>query len=336
METQYKVVICGLGRVGAGAPSVQAGNGDKIIRNHLDAVLSLGAEISALVDPSEVVRREVASKVPGVCDSYLVGGLSDLPVGVADVIVLATPPQDRCSLVEIALALKPKVLLIEKPLALSLKEALEIEGLLRKSATVTRISFNRRVDSGMVKFFEESPQERPISVLFRYSKGLLNYGIHIIDHIVSLFGEVSAVQADPGRTIDPDSMSVGFRCCMKSGLVVNVLGVPHAPYDLFEGEFFYKDCVRSFKNNGVEKNHYAVSESLYYPGYLGMFERQSLSSVQPIGGFVEMHERIKDYVLTGAGDVDQLCDINDALHCSMVVDGVLQSAKSDGATIRVS
>lgn len=328
-----KTAIIGMGRVGAFADSVATPSGELIIRNHVAAAIASGCELSLLVDRDPSRLREVQTRYGAMPSTVFSTNLDFLNQEKMDLVVLATPPIERLSTLKKIFSTRPAAILLEKPCGANAKEAEDILALSKQLDIPVFVSFNRRLDPGMTKLRNMMPSELPRAVQFRYSKGLKNYGSHIIDHILDWFGPIKSIQADPARENDPDLNSVGFRCVMQCGLLVDVLGVPNSRYDIFEGEVFFNDVVFQFKNNGVEKMYFQTRENLYYPGYVGLDPIPKWQEVRQIGGFQEMYVQLR--ALTTAGSLDQcsLCYLETAVEGMRAIDAVICSAHAGGTVL---
>ena len=326
------VILVGLGRVGAQAPAARGPDGGVIVRNHLDAIRAAGGKIVALVDRLESqraqARRRLQNKL-GISEAERLSQISARPV---DVVVIATPPEGRLETFEAAIAVRPMAVLIEKPLAADEAEAKIVIDLAATAGVPLYVAFNRRCDPGMTKFCSSVRFDQVKAALFRYGKGLVNYGSHAVDHALQWFGPAAGVQAAPSAAADPDAVCVSFRCIMQSGLTVDFLGVPDVDYDMFEAELYLPDRVVGLRNNGAEKIDLECRDSLYYPGYTGLVAAQTTEAPQPIGGFVEMYRELFAAVREERA-AHGLCTAQEGLDNLRVLAAAATSARQGGGVI---
>jgi predicted dehydrogenase len=326
------VILVGLGRVGAQAPAARGPDGRAIVRNHLDAIQAAGGKIMALVDRLDSQRAEARRRLQNKAEVAEAEQLSQISAKDVDVMVIATPPGGRLATLEAALALRPKAVLMEKPLAPNEAEAKIVISLTAAASVPLFVAFNRRCDPGIVKFCGSIRFDQVKAALFRYGKGLVNYGSHAVDHALQWFGPAAAVQAAPSVAADPDADCVSFRCIMQSGLAVDFLGVPDVDYDMFEAELYLPDRVVGLRNNGAEKIDLECRDSLYYPGYTGLVPAQPSDAPQPIGGFVEMYRELFAAVREGR-TASGLCTAQEGLDNVRVLAAAATSARQGGGVI---
>ena len=107
-----RVAVVGLGRVG----SRNDAHSYPVPLSHVGAVLATpGVRLVGMVDPDPRARAEAGAAWGGRTDVKPSANLAD--VGPAEVVALCTPTSSRLVDVRTALALGPRVLVVEKPLA---------------------------------------------------------------------------------------------------------------------------------------------------------------------------------------------------------------------------
>lgn len=324
-----KVAIAGLGRVGARYPAVSIGGGAPVVRNHLDAALATpDCRVIALIDPDPAARAEAASRCP---DAARLGTLEDLAEGAAEVIVLATPTAGRRADVPTALRRRPKVLVVEKPLAATAADASAFLDMAGDLGVAVVVNFHRRFDPAIRRFGDAFPG-RPIRVIGRYSKGFYNYASHMIDLLIDWFGAVEAVQAlgGPGPGEDP---SIGFRLRFRDGPDAVVVGLDGLAYDQFDVDLFFADRRLTLANSGTEKWCQQAVDDLYYPGYPQLAAAQPIETPRPVGGLAELYGALRDHF----GEAKPLrgCSGSEALRGLAIQEAVLRSAADGGREVRI-
>ena len=324
-----KLGIVGLGRVGATAPPVSSPRGDvTVIRNHLDAALAVdGIAIGALIEPDRGQLDLVREANPTIAHVPGHASMSELEEGALDIIVLCTPTATRAADVARALALRPRLLLVEKPLAADCAAAEALLRMADAAGVPLRINFNRRFDGPIQRHFQAAANEPPSVLICRYNKGLLNYASHMVDLLQFWFGGIVGVQAIGAAEAGADP-TVSFRCDMAAGFPVYVIGLPEVGYDQFEIDIHLPHGRVSFANNGVEKRDFAAVPDLYYPGYAHLRERQTPRDDTPTGGFVEYYRAVvaamgRDAPLPGCTGLEALANLRvlEAVQASLAAGG---------------
>lgn len=122
--------------------------------------------------------------------------LSLAKTALPDIIVIATPDPTHVEMLEEALALKPKLIVCEKPLAANETDAERIRNLLSKTSVPVIVNFTRRYDTAMVRLQKVLVRKGATSVHARYGKGTHHIGSHLFDLLRFFFGELVAAQAD--------------------------------------------------------------------------------------------------------------------------------------------
>ena len=325
------VALAGLGRVGAHAPAVSLPDGRPVFRNHLDAVQVAGGRVVSLVDPSAERRKEARSRLPECAIISEVATIAELKPGGADIVTLATPPYERLDALRSALALRPKAILLEKPLSDGVASGAELVRAAAAASVPVFVAYNRRTDPGMRAFVDGLAVEDVRRAVFYYGSGLTNYASHAVDSLLAWFGPVRSVQAMPDGHSGSDRGCISFNCITESGLTVHLIGLPDVNYDVFEADIFLADARVGYRNNGAEKFRYEARGDLYYPGYPGLVEVPQ-GMARPVGGFVEMYRALFAAIESGA-PAPLLCTVAQAFDVQRVIDAVVRSAKGGGCIV---
>lgn len=321
------VAIIGLGRVGAG----NIGLAGDLPLSHLSAARVV-EELSlvALVDADPAARAAVLRDYAGVAPAIVmpsVDGVASLEGGIA---VLATPPAARAALLTAVLQRKPRVVIVEKPLALDLAEARAMVTVAGRAGVALRVNFHRRFDPRHRRWRVRAPRS-PRLVALRYSKGLFNYASHMIDLLMDWYGAVDFVQAlgrAPEGTTDP---AISFRCRMAAGFDAMVMGVDGLNYDQFEVDIFGADERVEMRAGGADIRRHVPVEDLHYRGYRHLAEREDERDIGAVGGFVELYQAARAHIVDSAPLGG--CDGQAALANMAVLDAVLRSAASGGSAV---
>jgi predicted dehydrogenase len=113
-----------------------------------------------------------------------------------EVAVIATPPQYRLEIIEQLPTLK--AVLVEKPLGTTISEAELFLEKCHQRGLLVQANLWRRADTAFRSLAQGQMKEligTPQTVLGVYGNGLLNNGVHVVDFMRMLFGEIEQVQA---------------------------------------------------------------------------------------------------------------------------------------------
>ena len=315
------VAVVGLGRAGSqyGRPP------DGIHRSHVGAALATkGIRVAAIFD-TDLARQKNARETWPELDELFVGtNLDELPADYVDVIALCTPPVDRLALITTALTKRPRLLIVEKPLASSAAEGAEIMRCIDDAGVPVRVNFHRSFDSGY-REIRAQHSGTPQKVIARYTGGLLSHSSHLVDLFLDWFGPVASVQC-VGASYDGMDPSLTYCCRMEAGFDALVVGMGDLGYDQFECDFLFTDYRIELANGGVEKRRFAPISDLYYPGYRQLKEQDC--KIKRVGGLKELYANVRDH-LTQRTNLDG-CDGERALLGIAVLEAARRSANHGG------
>jgi predicted dehydrogenase len=322
-----RVAIFGLGRVGSLYDACNAGPP----RSHVGAVLGTPhLRLSLLVDPDPEARERVRAQWGSRISNVPLVAQPDQVASPVDLAVIAAPSEDREAQVEAALALRPRVLVIEKPLAESVAVGFAIARQARDANAEIRVNFHRRFDPGFRHARSLLPG-LPSSVVLRYGKGLFNYGGHLVDLLLDWFGPIDAVAAVGLESAVGPHSNLTFTCRMAAGFDATVIGLSGTNYDLLEGELYFPDRMLSFCAGGAQWSFFRPVDSLYYRGYAHLDEDRNQRAVGPVGGLPELYRAIAGHLCDG--NPLPGCDITAAVAGLAVLEAALWSAREGGGPV---
>ena len=318
------MVIAGLGRIGAGNLDLAGA----IPMSHLSAALSVsGIDVVGLVDASQTQLDEISYRYSEqITNVALAKNFETLGINRCDVVVIATPPEARLAAVEDALKLNPRLLLLEKPISKDFASAVRIVEIVRSAGAELRVNFHRRFDRRHLRWQNCAPKN-PILITMRYSKGLLNYGSHLIDFLMDWYGPIGEVQAisDLQPTLTENDSVLSFRCRMSAGFEAIILGLSELQYDQHEIDIFASDSRVEIAAGGAEYRWHRPVADKHYIGYNHLEVDESKLDLGPVGGFCEAYEAINDFISRGTKLAG--CTGIAAIANSAVLEAALRSAE---------
>ena len=231
MNKKFKAALVGFGKISSGYASDELMA--KFYRYSTHAqVLSdhPNIEWEMVIDPDENALDAAKRiwNVPKVYSSIenIFNGLENI-----EILILATPPEIRTDFLEYFPNLK--AVLVEKPMGLNFNHANEFVMECEKRNLFVQVNLWRRADRFLRKLAkgELANLLGDISVAFCvYGNGFQNNGIHMVDVVRMLFGEIQAIQKnvlmEPYREgpIQND-INLAFQLMTHSNILVNFVPI---------------------------------------------------------------------------------------------------------------
>lgn len=316
-----RVAVVGLGRIG----SRNDAHPYPVPLSHVGAALAVpGVRLVGMVDADPQARADADALWAGRAETKAVDRLTAL--GAVDAVALCTPTASRLADVQAALALAPRVLIVEKPLARSAEEGRRIVREVEAAGCRLLVNFNRRLDPGS-RAFRASFPGIPRKAALRYGKGLLNYGSHLVDLLIDWCGPIRAVQAlgEPEGEGDP---ALSFRCVMAQGFDAVALGFTGLAYDQFEAEFYFEAARLDYLSGGAERRAWRPVADRVYKGYAHLEEDEQSRRTEIVAGFRELYAALRDHLSRDAPLAG--CGAADAIHGLEAIEAALHSARLGG------
>ena len=228
-----KTVLVGFGKIAAGYSKdkrmqkfFKYSTHAQILRDHPDFLLE------AVVDNDHKSLNEAKSNW-GV--EEVVRNVEELKdLGKFDVAVIAIPPEGRFDIINKFNNLK--AIILEKPIAENISEALKIKEFCDSRKILVQVNFPRRFDCKIINHLETLSQKLgDIQCAFGlYGNGLKNNGSHLIDLARLFLGDINWVQSQSNESILFEGpilndknypFTIGFKS--KVNLMVQVLEYKH-------------------------------------------------------------------------------------------------------------
>jgi len=326
------IVVAGLGRVG----SLDDANRPKPPRSHIGNILATpGLRLVAAIDSDPAVRHAARNQWQGLGGTDVLGSLAELEPGTIDILVLATPTIGRLQDVAAAVALRPKALLIEKPLAKNLSEAISLLPTLRSSGSLIRINYMRRFAPAIQSAMLTLPTGAT-KVVLRYSGGLMNMASHGLDLLIGRFGAIRSVTASP---IIGEELGAGaddgldFRVRFDSGDLAFGVSLGAVAFSELSLDFLSHRGRLEITDNGVSVRWHVPRIGAIFPGYAGLAYADDLATHDHDLGMPGLYCALRDAVshqrTIGGTTLEQ------GLHICAVIDAIRRSAAEAGREIAV-
>ena len=205
-----RTVIVGLGNIGLlydmAAP-------ERAVHTHAKACFEHpGMALLAGIDPNPERRSLFMSQYSAPAYPDMV--TASLSAGTVDLCIISTPTPLRLSVLKQCVALKPRIILVEKPLAMEETEARAMISLCRDHDIRLAVNYNRRFDTAYQKAGRVLREGR-FGVLRHavcsYSGGVHRNGTHFIDLFLYWLGRPLAAGAiGRSKMLSPGDVSLPF------------------------------------------------------------------------------------------------------------------------------
>ena len=329
-----RVGVIGLGRIGSRYDQGKVG---KVPRSHVGAILgSRQCKLVGVCDLAEeglrTFRADWGDQAPGYRSvaSFLTGCSPD-------VAVLATPAETHARLIRqlIAHPARPRLVFCEKPFGRDFREARALAQLCARAGVLVVVNFHRRWDRRFAALAARCARlGPPESVIVTYRKGLLNYGSHLVDVLMQLFGPIASVcgerQEPSSHGLSDPSLSAQLK--FASGAVARMIGVDGVAYELLDFELYFKSFRYRLNLGGYTVEEFRPSRGGHYVGYVTLPERGKVLANGPVSGLREAYRELPR-ILAGRSKVPYATAAS-AVDVHRVLEAIRKSSRS-GKRVRV-
>lgn len=335
-NTGWPTVLCGFGSVAAGIAKDKRMSKHFKYQTHAQVLKDHPAfDWQAVIEP-DLDGQRLAREEWGV--PIVVSHPNELPSDfIPEVAVLATPPAPREELLRAMPSIKAVV--VEKPLGHSLAESISFSDYCKEMGIVAQVNFIRRIDRTYRELLS-GPLQKDIGEAQAgtviYGKGILNNGIHMIDLIRMLFGEITYVRAlGPVKKTEllPDDIDIVAALTLVNGAVITMQPINFRHYrdivldvwgtcgrlEVFQaGKFLRRSPVK--QHRALENvNEIAIDETIALPSYLDT-------------AYYQVYDDLAG-AINGDGVVGS--SLENAIRSETVVAAIKASAADDGAAVAV-
>ena len=212
----------------------------------------------------------------------------------------------------------PKLVITEKPLAVSPEEARVIQKLYDGKIPLL-LNYSRR----FLKEFQTLRQEicqygRFLKGVGYYGKGILHNGSHMIDFLRFLFGTVQCLEVLPSEILDFDGDKSKDAILKIQEGQFHMIAIDSRIATIFELELLFEKMRIRILDGGTCIERYEIRESDTYPGYYNyvLAHREVVNYSNAIMGLVE---NARDYLEYGR---DLACTLDDGIQALALCDRI--------------
>lgn len=337
-RSRLRTVIVGFGKIGAGHAE------DPIMARYYPyathaQVLAVHPHFAweAVVDPAATALEAARQhwRIPWAFSSIdeLAGQYQP------EIAVIATPPETRLAVVEKLPNLRG--VLVEKPLGVTPAEGHAFCDYCAARGILVQVNLWRRADEQFRNLAAGGMTEaigRPQAVFGVYGNGVLNNGVHLVDFVRMLLGEVAAIQVVPGglsfkESPIPEDVNLPFVLRLADGLTVMMQPVKFAHYRENSLDIWGEKGRLAIMQEGLGIFLYPRQANRAMQGEREIASDQAKPITSTVGmAFYHMYSNLADAVhrqstLWSPGE--------SALQTARVIEALLQSARSRGKLIEL-
>lgn len=255
---KYTVAIIGCGSIGAlKADEYDRPGGDAVLTHAHAFHAHPQTEIVAFID-NNVTRAIHACKKWGgysfESTHYMLHDASEIK---PDIVVVATPTVAHYDTLRQVLALKPKLVVAEKPFCQNLKEAQKIHDVYAAAGIPVVVNYIRRFDAvtdGYLRAIKTGEFGKIYAARCVYGRGLRRDGCHAVEIFNYVFGQPRGLLVDHSSRIDdggdPGDASYNLHLEYEACRSVHMVAADSRAWGAFEIEFICEKGVVSFVDWG--------------------------------------------------------------------------------------
>lgn len=200
MTQKFSSAVIGLGQIGQGYDYVCPDN-SRILTHATGFTYHNSFELIGGVDPDASARKRFEKKFERPAYSYISELLSrEQP----EILSIAVPTDGHFAAFEEVIKTNPRAIICEKPIAPSLKEAIQMLTMSEKHNCVLLVNYMRRYEPGVLSL-KKAVEQGEFGDIYKgivwYTKGLLNNGSHFVDLLIFLLGDVCGQEIVKTKTI---------------------------------------------------------------------------------------------------------------------------------------
>jgi predicted dehydrogenase len=261
------------------------------------------------------IRNNAQLKLLGVVDPRFAGvqlqhnnifispNIRSLEKNIFDLVVIATSTtshQEVCR--EVSEILKPRAILIEKPVGSSLKEFNEIKNYLENVPTVC-VNYQRNYDPKIIQQFTDTVRLGYSKGVVYYSNGAINNASHGLALLISVLGSPTNTFRASNATKDhPSEINLDF--VVEFGETrIFFIATEEKNYSMFRIELFGPKGSWIY-DAGLERSEMRVRiEDPIYVGRFSLTENSTITSIPDTESFTHVYNYLEKRV-RGESDVE--------------------------------
>lgn len=323
-----RVAVVGCGKIGAlfeAEPKREkpASHAGAALRNpKTELVALIDADAGALAKAHKLFPRARAYHSFSAC----------LSVEHPDIVVIATPPSARLSLIRACVQADVRTIICEKPLAMSLSEAKKIQILVKKSGMRFVLNYQRRFSPLFARVranIAAGKFGRIQQVTCYYSNGLYNNGGHTINALAYLLRDkivsVSAFVNKENATHPKGDANIDAMLTTKNGTRIVLQSLDQHAYGAHDFHIYGTKGSAIITDYGAE-----LLETPAHPSrFVGVKQLEAKSTRRFRAPLSATKDALEEALSPGAS----ASSVESGVAVLAVLDGLAKSAKRRGAVV---
>lgn len=317
----YRAAVIGCGRIGSGQDLQSVGLG---VYSHCEAFrICERTDLVAVCDPNREALEKCQTRWNAPVAFTSVENL--LATSKPDILSICVPDREHAPVARLVLeAPSTRCVILEKPLADTLSDALEIVEIADRRSIPLLVNYTRRYCEShrqLRDFMQRGGLGRLISVSGMYTKGIFHNGTHWIDLLHFLGEEIRIIHASDVVDFYDDDPTLSFTFQTRSGVSGVLQGFPKNICTVFEAEFCGELGRVRILDSGSEFEWWHITESPYYTGHRVLQRTSGIA-----GGLSNaILHLVEDAILCTETNSKPICSGRDAIKALDVANAAKQS-----------
>ena len=272
-KTKYRVAVIGTGRAGASHARI--------------ITADPRTQLVALADVSAMALKKTGALFPRA--KRYASARACLAQERPDIVVIATPPSERLSLIQLCARFGVRAVICEKPLALSVAQAAAIDRVVKKSGMVFVLNYQRRFSplfARVRKALRSGALGKLQQVTCYYDNGLYNNGGHTIDALLYLLGAPLSVawgRANPRAMHPPKDPCVDAVLFTQKNIPVVLQSVDQRRFSIHDIRIVGSKGEYALIDHGLTLVETSARASVFFTGEKELDRADAKKSRAPFG-----------------------------------------------------
>ena len=281
---QYSAAIIGLGNIGL---KFDLNSEENNVFSHTKAYLQdKHFNLIAGIDSDSSSRDEFES-YSGAKSYNNLATLKD-DIDTVDIVSICTPTTIRLSIIKEIIPLKPKIIIIEKPIASTSEEAYKIKKIAYDNNIKVYVNYMRRVEPFFLELKNSINVGRVRSIVINYTNGLYTNASHFIDLAHYMFGKEEKISLISLKKMSNDYCASFVLFYKNFHIYFN--GLENLSYSLGSMDILYDNKRLLIKDWGFDVENYELLQDPLFPD-LSTLAKKEMDTVPDM-------EKYMIYVLT--------------------------------------